>query len=134
LPRGHLLAASGHYEIEPDEGQPAHCLVSPPQPANVAAHNDRFESLVVRVELVIDPAAAMRSENVRVADQDGHAAAVSSDCRRLVVHTVLDPRIFLSHTTQGAAMRASMRDEMYKTARPILLGRRSLPCFAGSKE
>jgi hypothetical protein len=71
-------------------------------------HDDRFERLVVRVELVINPAAAMRPENMRVAGQDGHAAAVSSDCRRLVVHTVLDPRMFLSHPTQGAAMRASM--------------------------
>jgi hypothetical protein len=33
---GESLAAGGHYEIEPDEDQPAHRLVSAPQLGNVA--------------------------------------------------------------------------------------------------
>jgi hypothetical protein len=42
---GELLAASGHYEIEPDEGRPAHRLVSAPQLGHVAAHNDLLNVL-----------------------------------------------------------------------------------------
>jgi hypothetical protein len=37
---GELLAADSHYEIEPDEDQPAHRLVSARQLGNVAGHND----------------------------------------------------------------------------------------------
>jgi hypothetical protein len=59
---GESLAAGGHYEIEPDEDQPAHRLVSAPQLGNVAGHNDRFERHVIRVELVIDAASPIRSK------------------------------------------------------------------------
>ena len=113
---GELLAANGHCEIEPDEGQPAHRPVRAPQLGNVAGHNDRFERLVVRLELVIDPAAAMRSENVRVADQPRHATAVSSDRRRFAVDMGKIQHVEDKLRGQLLAFREAIQDHRARSA------------------